>query len=323
MAFKFGFGVVKFTAVITYLVCLCSGQQNLNERPIIGIMSQETHGSLAKFGPSAVAASYVKFVESGGARAVLVKINQPIDYYTKLFNSLNGLLVPGGAQADVLNSGYGKATKIFFDLAVKSSNSGGYFPIWGTCQGHELLASLVAGKDILVGGVKSENVALPLQLTPDFVKSRIFDVTRTPGYVFKALTTENSTYNHHKFAVTPKNFTKFGLDKFFRIISVNKDSNGLEFISTMEAFDHPIYAVQWHPEKNSFEWNPHRDSAIPHSPGALAVAQHVANFLVSEARKSNHRFSSEDEASKYLVYNYQPVYTGDVESYELCYFLDV
>ncbi|XP_033106631.1 gamma-glutamyl hydrolase-like [Anneissia japonica] len=313
-------GTVKFTVSMIYLICLCSGKK-VNDRPIIGVMSQETHGDLGKFGPSVVVASYVKLVESGGARVALVKINQSMDYYIKMFNSINGLIFPGGGQSDILNSGYGKAAKIFFSMAVESNNKGDYFPIWGTCQGLLLLAAIVAGEDIS-GSVDCVNVAVPLKPTPDFVKSRIFDI-KTPDCVLKALTTENSTYNHHKFSVTPKNFTKFGLDKFYRIISVNEGGNGLEFISTLEALDYPIYGIQWHPEKTLFEWNPHKDSAIPHFPNAVAVAQHVVNFLVSEARKSHHRFSSEDEASKYLVYNYQPVYTGNVVSYELCYFLDM
>ena len=45
---------------------------------------------------SYIAASYVKFVESGGARVVPVMINQPEEYYRTIFESTNGLLIPGG-----------------------------------------------------------------------------------------------------------------------------------------------------------------------------------------------------------------------------------
>ena len=41
------------------------------------------------------------------------------------------------------------------------------------------------------------------------------------------------------------------LPKLFNVLSTNKDRQGLEFISTVEAAgDLPIFAVQWHPEKN-------------------------------------------------------------------------
>ena len=74
-----------------------------NERPIIGILSQdlssEDRASINNSNyTSYIAASYVKFVESGGARVVPILINQPDDYYQMIFRSTNGLLIPGGAQ---------------------------------------------------------------------------------------------------------------------------------------------------------------------------------------------------------------------------------
>lgn len=44
----------------------------LNNRPIVGILTQPTSGGLRKYGSSYIAASYVKFIESGGGRAVPV-----------------------------------------------------------------------------------------------------------------------------------------------------------------------------------------------------------------------------------------------------------
>jgi gamma-glutamyl hydrolase len=47
-----------------------------------------------------------------------------------------------------------------------------------------------------------------------------------------------------------------------------------------------VYATQWHPEKNAFEWASFL--RIPHSPEGIEVTQEMANFFVSEARRSNH-----------------------------------
>jgi hypothetical protein len=49
---------------------------------------------------------------------------------------------------------------------------------------------------------------------------------------------------------------------------------------------YPVYATQWHPEKNAFEWASFL--RIPHSPEGIEVTQEMANFFVSEARKSQH-----------------------------------
>ena len=52
---------------------------------------------------SYIAASYVKFVEMAGARAVPVLLDQSDEYYMRVFQGTNGMLVPGGG-ADVHNS---------------------------------------------------------------------------------------------------------------------------------------------------------------------------------------------------------------------------
>ena len=66
--------------------------------------------------------------------------------------------------------------------------------------------------------------------------------------------------------------------------------------------------MQWHPEKNIFEWT--TAESINHSYHAVSIAQTAANFFVSEARKSEHHFTSEEEEMDTLIYNYQPTYTG-------------
>ena len=82
--------------------------QDLNYRPIIGILAQELDDSLEPwFGDnytSYISASYVKFIEQAGARVVPVLINQNEEYYDKIFRSTNGLLIPGG-DADLSDSG--------------------------------------------------------------------------------------------------------------------------------------------------------------------------------------------------------------------------
>ena len=46
----------------------------------------------------------------------------------------------------------------------------------------------------------------------------------------------------------------------------------MTYVSNMEAFNHPVTAVQWHPEKNTVEWE---IPTIPHSADAIKVTQSV------------------------------------------------
>lgn len=60
-----------------------------NEKPVIGILTQETYWSLYKdFKPlnSLIAASYVKAIETSGGRVVPVFTNKTTAYYTYIHN---------------------------------------------------------------------------------------------------------------------------------------------------------------------------------------------------------------------------------------------
>lgn len=59
----------------------------INNSPIIGVVAQET-GSPEVY--SYIAASYVKFIEGGGARVVPIWINKPRKYYKHIMKRING-----------------------------------------------------------------------------------------------------------------------------------------------------------------------------------------------------------------------------------------
>ncbi|WVY99522.1 hypothetical protein V8G54_025592 [Vigna mungo] len=76
---------------------------NLFQRPVIGILSNPGDGSSGRLsnssGVSHIAASYVKFVESGGARVIPLLYNESqYSLYTKL-SLTNGLLLTGGSTS--------------------------------------------------------------------------------------------------------------------------------------------------------------------------------------------------------------------------------
>lgn len=73
-----------------------SGQSTeLNDRPIIGVLAEEIAWSLLDryedLNPySHIAASYVKFIEGGGARPVPIWIGRPKEYYREIMSHING-----------------------------------------------------------------------------------------------------------------------------------------------------------------------------------------------------------------------------------------
>ena len=85
-------------------------------------------------------------------------------------------------------------------------------------------------------------------------------------------------------------------------------------------YRYPFYGVQFHPEKSAYEWKASKNFA--HTAEAIWANRYFMDFFIGECRKNVHTFPSEEE-KKYLIYNYQPHYTGLVGSAFLqCYFFE-
>lgn len=58
--------------------------------------------------------------------------------------------------------------------------------------------------------------------------------------------------------------------------------NGLYFDHFSSAYKYPVYAVQWHPEKNNFVWT--SKAHINHDASAVRVSQYFADFFVAQGK---------------------------------------
>ncbi|XP_068956115.1 gamma-glutamyl hydrolase [Petaurus breviceps papuanus] len=310
----------RLCALGAVLLCSAGGEllgEGSNDRPIIGILAQANHvKSFQRYGKYYIAASYVKYLESAGARVVPIRLTLSDKEYEKLFQSINGVLFPGGG-VNLQSSKYSSVAQLFYEKALKANKEGDYFPIWGTCLGFEELTVLTSG-ELLLTLTNTNGVALPLNFTEAATESRMFQ--NISKDLLEAFATEPLTSNFHKWSLSLKNFTtNKKLSEFYKVLSTNTYED-IEFISTMEAYDYPIYGVQWHPEKSAFEWK--NLTGIVHSPVAIKASFYTAYFFVNEARKSHHYFARKDEEAKELIYNYEPVFTGNESIFQQCYFFD-
>lgn len=58
------------------------------------------------------------------------------------------------------------------------------------------------------------------------------------------------------------------------------DISGSYFDYFSSANKYPVYAVQWHPEKNNFVWE--SKAHINHDANAVRVSQYFADFFVAQ-----------------------------------------
>ncbi|KAH9723326.1 gamma-glutamyl hydrolase 2 [Citrus sinensis] len=199
--------------------------RRLNNRPVIGILSHPGDGASGRLNNSKnasyIAASYVKFVESAGARVIPLIYNEPEEILFEKLKLVNGVLLTGGWAKKGL---YFQIVEKIFKKILEKNDAGEYFPLYAICLGFELISMII---------------------------SKVY-------------------------------------------------------VSTVQAYNYPFTGFQWHPEKNAFEWG---FSGVPHSEDAILVTQHVANFFVSEARKSLNRPPARKVLDN-LIYNYSPIYCG-------------
>ncbi|XP_074029676.1 gamma-glutamyl hydrolase isoform X1 [Leptinotarsa decemlineata] len=296
------------------LIFLCLIYVNYaSDTPVIGILSQEMY-IVAKYFPgehyeSFIAASYVKFLESAGAKVVPVWIGQSDEYYQRVVNYTNGILFPGGGTYFNETGGYGQSAKTIYHLAMKNNDRNIYYPLWGICMGFQVLIFAQKGIDLRTD-CSLKKVALPLDFTEGYESSDLF--SKAPREILRILGTKNVTYNQHQYCLTEEVLNNNGVLTDWNILSTNRDASNVEFISTMENRKYPFYGVQYHPEKNIFEF---KDGVgIPHTIEAVQVSQFFANFFVNKCRKNNNTFPDEQTEMNSLIYNYNPVYTAPRKS---------
>ncbi|CAK0784110.1 hypothetical protein CVIRNUC_007313 [Coccomyxa viridis] len=299
---------------------------NNTDRPLIGILSQP--GSPAPGNQSYIAASYVKFVEAAGARAVPILCDAPAHEVERIFKAVNGLLIPGGGQN--LSPGhpfYDTAAELF-RMTLAANDAGGYMPLHGTCLGFEALAIIVSGDTKILSKFDSYDNASPLILTEDGQSGSAF-FSSMPRDLFQAVQEEPLAMENHGKGLGMKKFNgSRALQDFFKVVSLSIDKRNVPYISTLESRKYPVTATQWHPEKNAFEWP--RRLSIPHSSQAVDLTHAVGKFLVEQARGSTHAPASSQEEDALLIYNYQTTFTGkgnpshpESESdFDECYFFD-
>ncbi|CAG2173037.1 unnamed protein product, partial [Oppiella nova] len=233
------------------------------------------------------------------------------NYYRDIINKTNGLLIPGGGQ-DLLTSGYAKAGRLLWQLSTTVFKDRKY-PIWGTCLGFELITQFYANNTL--SDCDAIDVSNSLTFVEPIQDSRLLQ----DNSIVEVLKEQEVTYNYHKKCLTLETFNKTPeLHNNLRLLSTNKDKNGIDYVSMFESRDanYPIYGVQWHPEKNLFEFAYNaKYQNIPHNSSAIKVSQYMSNFFVDECRKSVHPIVNAKEESDSLIYNYQPVYTGAKTNY--------
>ncbi|ETV80609.1 hypothetical protein H257_06133 [Aphanomyces astaci] len=267
----------------------------LTKNPIIGIHSHES----STYHDENIAASYVKWVESAGGRAVRIPYNASKSELRALLQSVNGVLFPGG------DGDPNEAAEIIYKYAIELNDHGTYFPVWGTCLGFEWLVQLQAKNNSILDTVDAANISSTLTFQRNAnAPSRIFAFSP----VFDVLEAAPLTDNFHDFGIFDTHFAATeSLTSFYNPVATSVDRQGRTYVSVIEAYQYPFYGTQFHPEKNAFEFGEYPDGNlwkwIDHSYEAILTSQAFGHFFIQEARRNNHTFADPIAKHNSLLYN--------------------
>lgn len=297
-----------------------SADPKLNFRPVIGILSHPGDGASGRLNnasnASYIAASYVKFAEAAGARVIPLIYNEPPDVLYDKLNLVHGVLFTGGWAK---SGRYFEVVDGIFKKILEKNDAGDHFPLLAICLGFELLTMIISKDNNILESFKATDQASTLEFAKAInVEGTVFQ--RFPPDLLRKLTTDCLIMQNHQYGISPERFQEnTELCNFFKILTTSVDSDNKVYVSTVQALNYPVTAFQWHPEKNAFEWGL---SMIPHSEDAVQVTQYIANFFVSEARKSLNRPPTRKVLDN-LIYNYSPTYCGKAgKGYDEVYIFD-
>ncbi|KAF6991122.1 hypothetical protein CFC21_008239 [Triticum aestivum] len=297
--------------------CATPADPAVYDRPVIGIVTHPGDGAAGRIdngtSTSYIGASYVKFVEAGGARVIPLIYNEPDERLLEKLSLVNGVLFTGGS---VKRGPYFETIKKVFQYVLDKNDAGVPFPLFAQCLGFELVSMIVSKDNNILESFHASDQASTLQF-PNYssLQGSVFE--RFHPDLIQKLSTSCLVMQNHKYGISPKRMRENdALSSFFKILTTSPDENGEVYISTVEAQKYPITCTQWHPEKAIFEWG---KPMIPHSEDAVQVTQNFANYFISQARKSPNRPPA-DKVLDNLIYNYSPTFSGKTsKSFELVY----
>lgn len=140
-----------------------------HDRPVIGVLVQEISRVFELMYPkrfdSFIASSYVKWLESGGARVVPIFPGEDISYYESVLSKVNGVLLPGGSVDRNDKGGYSETAENVLNIAIGMNLKQDFFPVFGVGLGMDFMLYMSSDGEIAVTDCSLDSVAASLILS--------------------------------------------------------------------------------------------------------------------------------------------------------------
>ena len=200
----------------------------------------------------------------GGAKVIPFNWRHHMNSIKELMGKINGILFTGGGNIIYNKSGeltnFAQKVCEIIAYAEELNDNGTYFPIWGTCQGYELLTACRSPKENIFSDYDSNpSISTTIEFEHHAKDSRLFTKlgSHEGSKIIKDLSENAIALFGHNYGISPETWnSKEELHGYFNLLATSLDKQGKQLVATIEAKDYPFYGIQYHPEKNPFEWIP-------------------------------------------------------------------
>lgn len=292
---------IKFVFANIILFSLLSG---LFAKPIIGIYTNPIINDTDDIKETFINLNYVKWLEAAGAEVVPIHPWLNDKDLDTILSKVNGVYFQGGSTTLRLDSPYViTASKILTRIIQEKDLKDNALPLFATCQGFELLHVLVSGSSSVLETFSSWNITSNLEISTDINKtSKLFSLFTDQDVL--NMKARPLTAEFHRFGISLDGYNMFrDLEAFFVQTSFAFDNNNKFYIASVEAREYPVFALQFHPEKTSFD---RLDSDnIPQGIEAVRISQNFVNLFVNVARTNKNSMTEEDKKNFGLINSFE------------------
>jgi len=280
--------IYKFL-IISFIITIIKTIDINEYKPVIGIYGNSYPDTDFIYANQTVyAGSNIRFLESHGAETMAIHQWYSEKELDEILSKVNGVLFIGGSRDFNLSAKWEKNALYIINKAKKNG-----LPIWGTCQGFQLIISLIANDASIIKKEYSHLSVLDKINKEDLKNSKIFNLFDEKS--LNILFNNNSILFDHSFGLSEKDYNENQLLKNDLVISTYaNDSKGKKFANTFEPKNQSIniFGSQFHPESMPFirspKWN------IENENNVLRMNMLIGSFIVELGRKNKNKFEMKD-----------------------------
>ena len=290
----------KFLLLIIFLFFKIKSEEEYNEyKPVIGIYGNSNPQNDCKYvNQTFIAGSNVRFLESYGAETMAIHQWYSDQELEEILSKINGVLFIGGGRDFNLSCQWEKQAKHIIKRAKETG-----LPIWGTCQGFQLIIALIAEDAGIIKKEYSHDFTVDKLNESSFNNdSLIFSLFENKS--LDVLFNNKSILFDHNFGLSRNDYdNNKALKNELTITSYANDNKGKEFANTFESKNKNIFGSQFHPE--TMPYIRRENSKFKNEDNVLRMNVLIGNFIVDLCRKNKNRFNKEDRGKYDFINLYE------------------